>query len=275
MTDRTQLLRTTSGASFFNMGMGLMARGPMVTRQPENDGGAGGGQDNPQGNSGGNNNDSGGGNNAGTGFDPSAFWAEPKPAAPASPSGGSAESGSAGDGQQQQNQGRTAGQELAQRIESLPFGEVFSTENIEQLTNGDLSGVNKAIQSQLRESARHSLTMSAQLIQQVIPHLMGQMEEKIKEALGNRDNADTLLQHFPAAKDPAARPMIQSVFDQALKLSGGDRVKAVEATKEMLKHFGKTAATDMDINLPPSNPADTFTTPNSTRLVDELLGRQT
>lgn len=262
------------GTSYSPLATGMM-RGMglnRATHQPENDQGAGQGGDNQGGNSGSGGNDSGQQNNSGNDFKPEAFWNEPKPATPGSPSGGSADSGGAGQGQQPD--GASAGKDFAARVDALPFADVFTPDIVQQMSEGDLKGANQAIQTQLRDAARQSMVLSAQLIQQhVVPALQAQMKTMIQEALGTRDNSDTLLKEFPSAKDPAIRPMVQSVFDQAMRTAGGNREAAVKLTKDMLKYMGQTAASDMDINLPPANPADTFTSPNSSRLVDELLGR--
>lgn len=97
--NKIQLL---GGASFYGQGLGLMTRGPLVTRGPDDANAGGGSQDNQGGNAGTGGNESVQQNNSGTGFNPEAFWQEPKPAASGSPSGGSADSGGAGQGQQQQ-----------------------------------------------------------------------------------------------------------------------------------------------------------------------------
>lgn len=249
-------------------------------------GGAGGGQQGGSqtqgGNNGGGNSDSGANNagsqnNAGTGFDAASFWNEPAPAAAASSPGNSTESGATGAGTQQ-SEGQRTGQEFAQRLTSLEFGAVFTPEIAQQIAQGDLGTANAAIQGQLRKAAEHSVVMSAQLMQRYGENLktemVNQMRTMLNESFGNRDTEVALETNFPSAKDPAIRPVVQGIYQQALKLAKGDRVAAIASTKEMLKYMGKSAAPDLGLNNPPPSAGDSFGMTDSSRsLVEELLGR--
>lgn len=235
---------------------------------------SGGGGDNTGGNAGTQRNDSSGQDNSGTGFDASAFWNEPVVDKSTSPSGGSADSGSTATGTQQApNKGQQFATEFAQKLDSLPMGkDPFSPEVIAELAEGKTEGINTALQSMGREAVRQSVMMNAQLMSAFGDQLMTRMEALVEAKLGNRDNSSTLLENFPSAKDPAMRPMIQGVFDQSMKHTNGDRVKAVAMTKDMLKFLGKTGASDLGIDTPPTSPGDTMT-PGAKSLVEQLLTR--
>lgn len=233
-----------------------------------------GAANNSGGNSGGQNNPAATQDNAGTGFDPATFWNEPKPAGSGSPSGGSADSNSAGGSQGQQTEAQRYGQEFQQRLSGLDFGSAFTPEIASQVAEGKFEGINKAIGDQLKSATQNSVIMAAQLMQKNNESLLSQVRNLIQESLGNRDNNATLAESFPIlAKDPALRPMVEGVFNQALKLANGDRIKAVASTQEMLKYMGKTGAGDLGISTPPPNPGD-MSTDNSRSLVEELLGRK-
>jgi hypothetical protein len=229
---------------------------------------SGGGGNNQQGNSGTENNNGSTQNNNGSGFDPAAFWNEPEPSKDkGSPATGSADSGSSGDS------GADFGKQLTERLNSLTFGApVFNEAVVAELGEGKLDGVNNAIQSQLRQATQQSVVMAAQLMQKHQEVLLTKVKEMISGELGNRDNSATLEENFAIAKDPALRPMVEGVFNQALKLAGGDRKKAIASTREMLKYMGKTGARDMGIDTPPADPGDTMND-SARSLVDELLGR--
>jgi hypothetical protein len=102
---------------------------------------------------------------------------------------------------------------------------------------------------------------------------MAMVQEAIQNALGNRDNNQSLIESFPSMRDPAMAPIINGVFQQSLKHSGGDRNKAIAMTRDMLKYMGKTATSDLGIEVPPNSREDSFMTDSSRSLVDELLGR--
>lgn len=272
------------------MKMHLMATGSRIAYAPSDAGYSGGGgmgggptinqpqltpgsqtqqPDNSQGNSGGNGNNTGTQDNSSEKFDPAAFWNEPAAPATNSGSGGGTESGAGAAG----DKPKDAGAEFAAQLDGLKFGDAFTPAIAEQVAEGKFDGINQAIQGQLRDSSRQAVIMSAKLMQLHGDALMTRFEKMIDEKLGGRDNSQTLEKNFEMAKDPALRPMVEKVFDQAMRLANGDRVKAVETAKMMLGYMGTTGAKDMGITTPPSNAADTFSNAGAKSLVDELLGR--
>src|SRR3546814_15314619 len=62
------------------------------------------------------------------------------------------------------------------------------------------------------------------------------------------------LKDFPAAADPTVGPMIQSVFNQALKNTKGDRTKAVAQTKKMISLMARRTGGDLNLNVAPRGP---------------------
>lgn len=215
--------------------------------------------------------ESGGTNNAGQEFDAEGFWAEPKPKTePVAPTATTTPQ------TQTQDQQKEFGTQLGNMIGAIKFDGVFTNDIAEQIKEGDYSGINDAIQNQLRSAVRESLTVNAQVLSRYGQGLQTRFEQMIQDHMGTRDNNDTLLASFPSAKDPAVRPMIQSVFDQALKHSGGDRTKAVAMAKDMLKVMGPKMATDMNLTTPPGGREDGGAgniTQSGQDLLDELLGR--
>lgn len=238
----------------------------------EGEGEGAGTGDNTGGNTGGTTNAGGTQDNAGETIDPAAFWAEPKPAAAGSPgSPGSADSGAAGGGQT----GDNTSQEFTNRIGKLNFGDTFTPEIAKQVAEGDMTGVNKQIAGQMRQATQEGLVLSAQLMQLHGDHLMTKVAQLIDSRLGTRDNTASLQESFPTYTDAGMKPVIDGMFNQAMKHAGGDRTKAIAMTRDMLKYVGKTGAGDLGITTPPGGPGDDFgaSSTNSKSLVDELLGR--
>lgn len=271
-----------------------------LLRAPEGhvaEGGGGGGDSTSTGNNGGgNSNDSsnGGGqsgNNSGQGFDFNSFWGQPSGGnGNGSSSGGSAtnsdssggqgnggngnnNSGNSGNGGQQNDAGAQLGQRFAQTLQNIQLPQVFNDQVASQIAEGNLQGVNEALQNHGREAIRQSVMMNAQLMQAFGQSMMAQVRELIQGQFGNKETEQHLLENFPAAKNPVARPIIESVYHKALEHSNGDRGKAVELAKSMLQLVGKEASSDFGFQTPPGDREDGFGGAGATSLVEELLGR--
>jgi hypothetical protein len=219
-------------------------------------------------------------NNNGQRPELAAFWESPAAGATGgTPSGDSASSGTPAAGQPTnqpggpQQEGQDFGRQLAERITALTFQDLFTPEAAAQIAEGNFTGINGGLQNLGRETVRQSIAMNVQLMQRFGEGMIARVQSMIQDSLGGRDNEQTLLEAFPSARDPAARPLIQSVFDQALKHTGGDRVKAVTLARDMLKIVGSTAAADFGLNTPPAAGEDTYGGQGESRLVQELLSR--
>lgn len=209
-----------------------------------------------QGNSGDSNKDGGTGNNTGQPDLGAGFW-ETKP-----------EVDTSGD-ESDKAASTQLGQELSGMIAAFQTPPVFTKETAEKIASGDLEGVNKAFQDQSQSMLRQATVVAAKIVETMMARQEASFEQRIQKALGNKDNSVALETHFPAAKNPAYRPIVQRVFDQSLVNAKGDTAKAVELTKSMLKAFG----TDAGIGTPPSDVNSVNESSRSRSLVDELLGR--
>lgn len=212
-------------------------------------------------------------NNTGQSLDPVGFWSEPKPE-PATQGtgtggGGSGTQGSGGD----QTQGKTPGQEFTERLQGLRFDDVFNDAVADAIAKGDLTDVNKNIGAVARESVRQSVIMSAQLMDRVSQSIIKRVETMIEGRFGQAEDQSSLEAAFPSARDPAMRPLIESVFSQAKKHHPNDRAKAIEVTRDMLKIVGQRGSKDLGFDSPPTDPGDDLGSGPSS-LVEELLARQ-
>jgi hypothetical protein len=213
-------------------------------------------------------------NNTGASFDPAAFWTGPAPASDGAPSGESAtgtgsESGTQGDGQR----GDFATQ-LTERLNGLTFGDpIFNAEVAEQINGGNYDGVQERFTAMGREIVRESMALQVQILRPFAEQLIEQMRSETNQTFTNRDDTESLVTLFPAAKNPVMAKTIEPIYKQALKNAKGDRAVAVAQTKEMLRFMAGESASDLNIEIAPRGQGDRGgPTPNFNWL-DELTGR--
>lgn len=242
-----------------------------IMRAPDHDSFTGG--DNTGG--GGSNNSSDGGsegnqNNNGQKFDPASFWNEPEAENNSSPqSGGSVDGGNQSSGTQQDQVGTA----LASQLGALNFGEgVLTQEAMEAANNGDLKPFHTNLNKFGQDVTKQALTMSVQVMQEFGQRLLQVVESKINGQLTSRDNTAELVKDFPAAANPKVAPVIQSIFDRALRLTKGNRGEAIAMTKEMMKAVATETSGDLNLSLAPTTPGDNVQTPK-TDWIAELVGR--
>lgn len=166
-------------------------------------------------------------------------------------------------------QSQKIGQELGGIIKSYKGPEVFTKEIADKIADGDLAGVNEAMAARDQALMQHSVLVTAKLLGGVIDRLSTDFDQRIQKALGGRDNEIALETHFPLAKDPSMRPMVQRVWDQSLVNAKGDRQVAIRLTKGMLEAFGEK----MSIREPAEDPTAGINTSASKSLVASLLER--
>jgi hypothetical protein len=255
-------------------------------RAPDHPGDAGAASQQQGGNNGGQggagNSDSGasgdsGANNTGETFDAAAFWNGPAPEGDAASSGESAggtgkESGTQGNGDGNNNSGFAT--QLTERLNGLTFGEpIFNAEIAEQINEGNYEGVQARFNASMQAAVREGLAMQVQILRPFAEQLMEQVRQETNQTFNSRDNQESLVTLFPAAKNPVMAKTIQPIYDQALKNAKGDRTKAVAQTKEMLRFMAGESAADLNIEIAPRGQGDRGgPTPNFNWL-DELTGR--
>lgn len=186
-------------------------------------------------------------NNTGNKFDPASFWDGPAPGGSTAPAGESA-----GGSSQESDTGNEFAQQLTARLETMTFGEpVFTAEIAEQINEGNYQGVQDRLNAMGRQIAREALAMQVQVLRPFAEQLMAQMASRTQETFNSRDNVESLVTQFPAAKNPVVAKTIQPIYDQALKNAKGDRTKAVAETKEMLRFMAGVSAKDLGIDVAP------------------------
>lgn len=211
-------------------------------------------------------------NNTVPGFDPATFWQGSKADDGTAPLGESAQPGKGSESGSQEE--GTLQEALTTRLESMTFGDpVFTAEVTEQINSGDFKGVQERIDAQLRTGVRQSLGLMVSILKPFAEQITNQMREEMQSTFTTRDDSSTLESMFPAAKNPAVRPMIESIYNQALKNTKGDRESAVKQTKEMLKFAAGVSAGDLGIDIAPHGSESSGRPATAINWLDELTQR--
>jgi hypothetical protein len=251
---RSSIMTQIPGGENFNLCSGDDGR-QGVGDSGGNNGGGGGGNNGDSGGSG------GGDNNGGQGFKAEEFWSGP----PSGNDGGS-ENGSSGTGGNQGagtqggegNQGGGGfGDTLTQRLSSLNFGnQVLTPEVLSGLNEGNFDAFHTNLNSTLQSVVRESLGMNVQILKEYGTRLRDQILSEVNGNIEGRDDHAQLIKDFPSAADPRVLPMVQQVYAQALKNTGGDRTKAVTQTKSMLSIIASSTGSDIGLDVAPAGQGD-------------------
>lgn len=234
----------------------------------------GGQQPNPGGNSG---TEPAGGtqnpNNTGASFDPASFWSQPPAPAPAGPASQGSEPGGGGTGGQP-DANAEFGRQLQTQLQGLNFAPVMTPEITEALATGNLETFNTAMTAHGRAVTQQALQMSLSVMQRLSDQLLSEVDRRTQSTLGTRDNTEALATEIPLARNPAMSPIVHSIFNQAMTLNKGDRVKAIAMTKDMLKSYHNSMqSSDSGLGIPPPNPGDNSQTESPTNWLESLVGR--
>lgn len=244
-------------------------------RGPEGEGGETGttptpSADNGGGNAGGQTGESKSGDNTSAEPDYSSFWRDPSAKESTTPPAG----GSAGAGTQGGGSPPNPAATLAEDIGKLNFGAGVMTESaVKKLGEGDASEFHTNLNQMGQQAVASAIQLMVPILGQLRDQMRAEIEGKVTSTNTNRDDEAALLTAIPSAKDPKVRPIVDTIYKQALKLNPGDRDSALKMTKEMLK----LTATHMsdDIGLPPPSSGDNFGLGNAPKVdwLEELAGR--
>ncbi len=280
MRKQTLLLLASSSLRGYRPSIRLGKHGhPM--RDPE--GHAGGGNESMGGgdNGGGNAGNSGGGNgnagtqanNGGEQFDYGSFWNSPQEETPAAAGNGGSAGGNPPAGTQQ-NQNQNEGNAFAQALEGLNFGsDVFTADAVEKMNNGDATAFNGNMTQFGRQVTKQATILAAQLMQRNNQNMEAKFEQMMEARFGQRDTETDLSKAIPSYGKPGMKPIIDGIMTQALKLTKGDRGKAIQMAKGMLQFQAQSLGEDFGITTPPGGAGNDFGTGQSTNWTEELLGR--
>jgi hypothetical protein len=246
---------------------------------PQNDGGTGtggdstGGTNNSGGNSGTQNGNTGTQNNPGQPSVTDDFWSRSVSSGDGPPvarpgSDGTNPNGTGSDPNEQFSK------ELGQELAGLTFKPAMTTEIASDISEGKFESFDKLMAENHQAAVRNALQLSVKVIQRFGEQMMAQVEKRIGSSLTTKDNMSALETAFPIAKDPKIRPIVQSIFDRSLELNGNNREAALKMTRDMLGTMHASIGGDNGLNIPPPNPSDGLSQPNSpTNWLETLTAR--
>ncbi len=218
-----------------------------IMKAPEGEGGG-------TGESGGNNGaeNTGGGatgesqqNNTGQEFKPTAFWDDPAP-----------ETTPPANQQQQQQQqnnggGDNLGTAIENRVKQFTAPPVMTAEAMEAIGTGDYTKFDQNVNQAIQHSMKENLNLVVQLMSKFGEHLESKFGDKINQSFEGRDSKAFLREQIPASKNEGIQPIIDSLYDRALMVSKGDKNKAVEMTKRMMRAMSEDTASDLNLHVAP------------------------
>jgi len=222
------------------------------------------------GNNGGENPNSGGNgdspqNNTGQDFNPRAFWDDPaeEPAPNGNqPNGNGNQPGN--QSQPGQNGGDDLGTAISNRVKQFAPPAVMTKEAIEAIGEGNYDKFNEGLTNAIRGSMEQSIGLIVNLMGKFGEHMEGKFQSMLESSHQNRDSKSFLREQVPASKNPELQPIIDSLYDRALKLSKGNREQAVSMTKRMMRAMAEGTASDLNLHVAPvgsdSDPAPTSKT---------------
>lgn len=240
-------------------------------------GGAGdAGANNSAGNAGDSNGSAAGQDNNGQSFDAAAFWNDPSgdgtgsatPGQQPQPNQGKQPQG------QQPDPGSNVGATIKGMIDGFAPKAIFDADIASQISEGNLEGINGNMQAFGQAVMTQSIGMVAHILKAYEQQMDGRFKsfvaDQINSNQSNNNDAQLLERSFPSYKNPATRPVVESVFAQSLRHSGGDRNKAVDMTRSMLQAMGQSGVEDFGFDRAAVSP-EGFLGDGPSSLVADLL----
>lgn len=207
--------------------------------------------------------DSTAGDNTGPAFDANAFWNPPPSGEGGGPSG---------------NDGSVppptpnVGAELATALSAMDFGvPVMTPDMAKEMSEGNFASFQTAMTQHGQSVAKQTIRAMMPVLQAIRADILSKVNTDFKGELGNREDMAALHAAIPSAKNPAMAKGVTDIFNQAMKLTKGDRGAAITMTKSMLTLQANTMMEDTSLGLPPRSPGDS--TGPKVNWLEELAGR--
>jgi len=111
----------------------------------------------------------------------------------------------------------------------------FTAEAMAQAANGDMSGINQAMQQSAHQTVQAVMQMMVPILQrfqhEVTTATMGNVDGRFQK---DQQHA-ALIKAIPKASDPKVGPMIRQLYSTSLKATKGNVQEAIRATQELMK----------------------------------------
>lgn len=159
-------------------------------------------------------------------------------------------------------------------ITNADFGGVMTPEVYESLQSGDPAKFNSGLQTFGQAIMSQTIGQSIAVMRVLRERILGEVNQLIDGRVTGDKDFDELTREIPSAANPAMGPTIRNVFKQALTRTKGDRKKAVEMTKDVLRIQAETFGNDLNLNVAPRSRDDIMIEqPKKTNWLEELSGR--
>lgn len=218
-------------------------------------------------NAGGGSGDSGnagaGENNTGQEIDLDKFWESPEPEP------------KPGEQQKSGSEEDNLGNKIQTAIAQTNFGEFMTPAVMAELAENKFDGFNKSINTAMQGAVTKAVELNAEILGKFGTALFEKVSQLIDEKSTTKDNADFLSKQIPSANNPKLRPLVDSVYAQALKINGGNRDKAIATTKAMMRTMTQSIAGDLNLNVVDADEAESFSpATSSVNWVSELMAKK-
>lgn len=124
---------------------------------------------------------------------------------------------------------------------SLKFTEL-SQEEQNAIANGDMQILQRKMHDVSRSAVQNTLLLTAKMMQSQQESMRAEFQRMMQTQLQDFQNRNSLVSDLPIADDPSMRPIVEGIFNTALRKSGNDAKKAKEMTRKFLSVVAKKAA---------------------------------
>lgn len=163
---------------------------------------------------------------------------------------------------------------LRDGIAAANFGDVMTPEIYTSLQSGDPVAFNTGIQDFGRAIMSQTMGQSIAVMRVLRERILGEVNQMIEGRVTGDKDHDELIRAIPSAGSAAMGPTIKNVYKQALTRTKGDRTKAIEMTKDVLRIQAENFGSDLNLNVAPRSPDDRMIEqPKKTNWLEELSGR--
>lgn len=190
------------------------------------------------------------------------FWDQPKEEKPAG------DSKSAGGNEE------NLGAVINTAIKEANFGAFMTPEVMADLADNKFEKFNGAINQALQGSIQKSIELNTQILGKFGDALFAKVAELIDEKSNSKENADFLSKEIPSANDPKLRPVVETIYAQALKINGNNRTKAIATTKAMMRTMAQSSSGDLNLRVVDADEADNSPSASPTNWVSELMAKK-
>jgi len=145
------------------------------------------------------------------------------------------------DGEQSQNNENETDVKFRQQVESIlsSSGDVsfnlMNDEVLNALGEKKFDVFNNTFSTQMQQFQKQTTSQTVAVMQAFIPAMVNRIMQAVEGKFNSRDTNGVLKENFSTQyNNPATQPVVQAVYNQALRKSNGDVSKATLLTRQIL-----------------------------------------